>query len=557
MSKRSSDSRHLERRVVDAYRQMGAWRVERDLELAGNRVAIYVELATPGRLLHRVVVEAKGGSSPVGIDIVNGFGQRVKLLHSERLVDEGIIISTAGFSGPALRAARAYGIRLLQLADLEAGVAEAKSMYRTRPAVPADHPSPDVDGEDSAELLASIIELYHRTLAARLYDEAIGLYRDRLADQLFFRLGAYQTEIDLLCALFPDNGVQHVAGSGEILQRGLSLTDVQSAPGQSSAQVLRRGSGQVALPRLGDRGAQAWTLNALASSCSCSGQLRAAVPLLEMHNALQDELDNGESLAIGLENLARVELELGKLVSAERNLRWVIAWASARGEIGLEASSRRELSRLLAYRGSFEEAQCQLDAASEIVEGTGLTRSKGTNWLYRAQCALLGGEPETVLEAVSRALHQAGGAAGTTQFVYPAGDLVWACWLTGAAHLELAQQDEAEIHLTEALSRCRHIRLVELEPDILLSWARWHQASGDRNQGKRCAEEALAIADGCDYRLKQAEIHLFLARWELGEGNALRARERTEIAVERAWCDGPPQSYKAVLDEADWLVSLT
>jgi tetratricopeptide (TPR) repeat protein len=276
-----------------------------------------------------------------------------------------------------------------------------------------------------------------------------------------------------------------------------------------------------------------------------------------MYNALQGELDNGESLAIGLENLATLELELGKLASAERNLRWVIAWASARGEIGLEASSRRELSRLLAYRGCFEEAQSQLDAASEIVEGTDITRSKGTTWLYRAQCAFLGGEPEIALEAVSRALHQAGEAAGTTQFVYPARDLVWASWLTGAAYLELAQQVEAENRLTEALSRCRHIRLVELEPNILLSWARWHQASGDRNQGKRCAEEALAIADGCNYRLKQAEIHLFLARWELDAGNVLGARDGAEIALERAWCDGPPQSYKAVLDEADWLVSTT
>lgn len=549
MSKGSSDSRHLARQVVDAYRQMGAWRVEHDLELAGNQIDVYAELATPGRLLHRVVVEARDGSSPVGIDIVNGFGQRVKLLDSKRLVDEGIIISTAGFSGPALRAARAYGIRLLQPADLEAMVAEAKSMRRTRPVVPTDHPAPDAEGEDSAEQLYSIIELYHRTVAARLYDEAIGLFRGRLADQLFFRLGAYQTEIDLLCALFPDNGVEDAAGSGEALRCALSMTDVQSA--------LGRNSGQAALPRLADRGAQAWTLSALASSCSCSGQLRAAVPLLEMHNALQDELDNGSSLAIGLENLATLELELGRLVSAERNLRWVIDWASARGEIGLEASSRRELSRLLAYRGAFEEAQCQLDAATEVVEETGFTRSKGTTWLYRAQCALLGGEPEAVLEAVSRALHQAGEASRTTHFVYPARDLVWACWLTGAAHLGLGQQAKAEIHLTQALSRCRQIRLVELEPDILLSWARWHQASGDRNQGKRCAEEALAIADGCDYRLKQAEIHLFLARWELDEGNALKGREQAEIAMERAWCDGPPQSYTAVLDEADWLVSLT
>ncbi len=109
----------------------------------------------------------------------------------------------------------------------------------------------------------------------------------------------------------------------------------------------------------------------------------------------------------------------------------------------------------------------------------------------------------------------------------------------------------AVTHLTEALTRCRRINLVELEPDILLAWARWHRARGNAQEAQSHAEEALAIADRCEYRLKQAEIHNFLALLALDAGNRASARQHAEIAKERAWCDGPPHCYKPALDEAE------
>jgi len=51
--------------------------------------------------------------------------------------------------------------------------------------------------------LQPAIELYHHTVRAGLYDEAVVLFRDRL-DPLYYQLGAYQLEIELLRALFPD-----------------------------------------------------------------------------------------------------------------------------------------------------------------------------------------------------------------------------------------------------------------------------------------------------------------------------------------------------------------
>lgn len=114
---------------------------------------------------------------------------------------------------------------------------------------------------------------------------------------------------------------------------------------------------------------------------------------------------------------------------------------------------------------------------------------------------------------------------------------------------------EAESHLAEALTRSRRINLVELEPDILLAWARWHRAKGDVQQAREEAQEALAIADRCVYRLRQADIHNFLARLSLDDSALEDARVHADAARKRAWCDGPPHAYQTALDEAELLLT--
>jgi hypothetical protein len=123
--------KELERWVADAYRQMGARKVEHDVPMAGNQIDVYVELETPGRLLHCIAIEVKDWSKPVGIDVVNGFATITKLLHNECLIDEGIIVSASGFSRPARNAAETYDVRLLEPADLEAMVVTAQTVART------------------------------------------------------------------------------------------------------------------------------------------------------------------------------------------------------------------------------------------------------------------------------------------------------------------------------------------------------------------------------------------------------------------------------------------
>ena len=76
--------------------------------------------------------------------------------------------------------------------------------------------------------------------------------------------------------------------------------------------------------------------------------------------------------------------------------------------------------------------------------------------------------------------------------------------------------------------------------------ARW-----DVQQARKHAREALVIADRCEYRLVQTDLHNLLARVALEKGDREEARKHAEVAKERAWCDGPPHCYKPALEAAE------
>ena len=373
---------------------------------------------------------------------------------------------------------------------------------------------------ESVTDLAPVIELYHHTVGAGRYDEARKLLRDRLIpNPLYFRFGAYQTCIELLRALFPD--------------------------------------GEDKPPRLKDEAAQGWELNALANSYSLSGQSRRAVPPFRVVLALAEKLDNKKNVAIGLGNLAEDQLKLGDLAAAERNLRRRIDLSHEIEQGYREAGGHWLLGQVMTYQGQFIDSEKEFGICLKLLSKTGKHhQQEGTVWAYRALRALLMGDAEAALEAARQARELADVRAYER-------DIIWAKWLLGAAHCTLGHLPEAEKHLTVVLTRCRRINLVALEPDILLEMARlrWAQAQGKevtsdestrlREESLKLAQETLAIADRCEYRLKQADIHNFLAQVALEKGDREEARKHAEIAKERAWCDGPPHCYKPALEEAE------
>ena len=120
----TNTGKELEGLVAQAYRRLGARKVEHDVDLAGHQIDVYVELEVPDRSLHRLAIDAKDHNAPVGVGIVSGFSDIVDRLRREGLIDEGVIVSAKGFSRPARTAAQRHSLRLLDWDDLDVMVTE-------------------------------------------------------------------------------------------------------------------------------------------------------------------------------------------------------------------------------------------------------------------------------------------------------------------------------------------------------------------------------------------------------------------------------------------------
>jgi tetratricopeptide (TPR) repeat protein len=399
---------------------------------------------------------------------------------------------------------------------------------------------PQPDRVTSLEDLAPVIELYHHTVRAGQFDEAFTLFHDRLDKTTYYQFGAYQLQIELLRALFPD--------------------------------------GEDRPPRLKDKSAQASTLNDLACVYSLNGQPRRAVPVFEQACAIWEKQGDKKNLAVSLGNLAYMaQFQIGSLRAAEANLRRSIALCREIKDEFREAVGHAELGRRLAYRGVWAESETELVTASKIVDKQKNLQYHGVTWAYRALRELLRlrsasqsaiCNPQSAIGPARRALELADEDACT---IYPVErDYVRAHWLLGAAHRVAGQPDEAECHLHEALERCRRINMVDYEADILIDLARLRVApstsSGQApstgsgraamDEAQRLAEEALLITERSGYVLQGADARLELAKLALTRGDKVTAREHAQEARRLAACDGPPDyTYKAAYDEAGALLA--
>jgi len=384
---------------------------------------------------------------------------------------------------------------------------------------------PQPDKVTRLEDLTAGIELYHHTVRAGQFDEAFTLYRHRLADPLFFQLGAYQLTIDLLRTLFPDS---------------------EGRP-----------------PILKDEADQALTLNDLARSYSLSGQPCHAVPLFEGYIAISEKRDDKTNLAIGLGNVATQQTVIGAFRAADANLRRSIALCRETAETHRESLGRVKRGWLLIYCGAYSESETELASALTTFEKKRQVQGQSYTWAYRALRELLRlrstsesaiRNPKSAIGPAHRALELEDENARTG---YPVErDYILAHWMLGAANRVAGQNDAAERHLHESLERCRRINLVEFEADILIDLARLRAATGAPDEAQRLAEEALLITERSGYVLQGADAHLELAKLALARGDKATALTHATEARRLATCDGPPDyTYKAAYDEAGVLLA--
>ena len=379
---------------------------------------------------------------------------------------------------------------------------------------------PKRDKIESLDDLMPTIELFHHTIRAGGYEEAYSIYRDRLFKPLYYQLGEYDEDISLKKAFFPD-GVDQP-------------------------------------PRLKDRLDVGWLLNALAMAYANTGQERKAVELQGQANDMPERQMCIDDLAHGLGDLAESQMLLGELNKAESDLRQIIM-ICADIKDWWEAVGHQELGRVLIYMGRYDQADKELEMGLGLFAIQDGEQGQCVGWSHCALRAILMDEPTSALKALQEAREFWKLSA---EHLYPKErDLVRILLLSGAAKRYIGNVAGAEAELNEGLSRCRRIRLVELEANILLETAKlqWDKAECKNaeliEQAKSLTREALEIADRCEYRLKQADIHNFLAEMALAERDKATALKHAEIAKERAWCDGPPYCYRKALDQAEQMLT--
>jgi tetratricopeptide (TPR) repeat protein len=387
---------------------------------------------------------------------------------------------------------------------------------------------PGPDKMRSLDDLAPVIELYHHTVRAGQYDEAYKLFRDRLDTPTYYQFGAYQLQIELLRALFPD--------------------------------------GESRVPRLKEESAQATTLNDLACVYSLTGQPRIAVSLFERQIAIRERQGNKKNIGVGLANLGDDRLHIGALQAAEVDLRRSIMLCRESNSSFNEAISHRELGRVLAHRGAWAESETELDTALDMFSENNL-QSRCVVWadrallmLFRLRCATarndLKSEIVELKSAVAPGLIALELAEERARTSYPVEiDYIHAYSLLGTAYRLAGSFDEAERHLNQALERCRRINNLESEAHILIDLAWLRGAAAAPDEAQRLAEEALVITERCGYVLQSADAHLVLAQLAKDSGDAKSLREHATEALRLATCDGPPDyTYKAAYDEATALL---
>ncbi len=352
---------------------------------------------------------------------------------------------------------------------------------------------------NSLEDLTTAIELYNTLIGLGRYDDAAGLFYERLTDVTLFRLGTSRQSAELLELLFPD---------------GLDQ-----------------------LPRLSSPGKQAYVLNTLA--ISTRDQPERAAGLFRRNIDIREEMDDHKNVSVGLGNLSH-ELRLsGALHESEATARRALLITQQLRDQNQEGISLCWLGLVLTARGM------KLESANALDRSLAFARQSGyyLPYDYQAMRAVCFGEYADAQALANRAM---------TYFQEQRIEarIILAARLQGEAALGLGDVSTAEERLHDALSRARTVNLVEEEIPALVGLAELRRRQSDLKAARELLDDAWEPAERGPFRLFHADAYNVLAQIERDAGDREAAIKAATAAYRLAWCDGPPFAYQRGLQAA-------
>ena len=358
---------------------------------------------------------------------------------------------------------------------------------------------------NSLEDLTPVIELYNTLIGLGRYDDAEGLFYERLEKATLYRLSASRQLVELLELLFPD------------------------------------GLGQ--LPRLNGQGDQAYTLAALALGYDLSGQPGRAATLYRRANTIYSETKSDHNISIGLYNLSDTLRQSGALRESESAARRALVIIREQHNRSEESACLRWLGVTLAARGRKQESRIALDRSLAIAS----TGDAYEPYDYQAMRALWIGDYGSASSWADKALDS------SRAILYERGE-IRAARQQGEAALGLNDFDIADERLHHALTRARMVNLVEEELPALVALAGLRRRQGDLVVARELLEDVWEVAERGPYLLFHADACCVLAKVERDAGNRDEAIKAATKAFELAWCDGPPFAYHWGLERARGLL---
>ena len=386
-------------------------------------------------------------------------------------------------------------------------------------------PEPDtVTGLDD---LAAVIELYHHTVRAGQFHDALTLLSARLWDPLYTQLSAYQLLSELLRALFPD--------------------------------------GEDRPPCLEDQDDKDWTLNAMAIAYSHDGQPRRAVPLLEQQLANYESRGEEWSahLAIGSGNMAEVQLKIGVLGAAETNQRRRMRCAGRPNSSSTRPTGTRNWENCLPIaarmphrnRNWGRRRRCGKTKRMRTDNAWCGPTVPGGNF---SGCAPVRNRRAVVRNPYSRRLAVRWNWRMKRRVHIPRASA------TSSMHIEFWERGTASpaslsrpsITWTKRWNAVAEAVPWTSKPTFSSTWHGCESPPLRRTRRSGSLRRRSSSPSASGYVLQGADAHIELAKFALARGDKSTARDHATEARRLATCDGPPDyTYKAAYDEAGALLT--
>jgi tetratricopeptide (TPR) repeat protein len=424
-----------------------------------------------------------------------------KLLPDERILDAGLTeLEDRGLMGWD-RCANRYDLHPVVRSMVWSGLSDKskRSVYMNLYAHFAWSPTIDESQVNSFEDLAPAVELYNTLIGLGRYDDALAVFRDRLAAHTLYRLSASRQSVELLEMLFPD---------------GLDQ-----------------------LPRLRKPRDQAFTVNELAAAYDSSGQPECAAALFRKSIAIDTRESDLGNMSTSLNNLSGVLYCCGALAESEAVVRRALVISRQRNDHFQEAVSLAWFGLILAVRGALKESESALQRSLRIfIAWPESLRQQCAVNAFLAQRAFWLNDPAGVWSLADHSQELARVAPNERGFIR-------ATRLQGAAALGMNDLAKAEECLHCALTRARAVTLVDEELGALVALAELRQRQGNLQTARELLDDMWEFAERGPYPLFHADAYNILAKIERDAGNHAAAVEAATKAYCLAWCNGEPFSY--------------